>query len=150
MKIMMLVETSGKFQLSDMGSNNPLISSRTPTVVEATNFVQHRISLGQIKILGKVRGDATNDDFMKCLADCDGDCALAVASYLSECGLEEVATEAPKAETKAERKARRKAQAREKADQAEVEATEAKADAVAAAEAEAKLQAEKASTEATD
>lgn len=143
MKITMLVETSGPFQLSDMGSKNPLISSRNPTVVEATNFVQHRVSLGHIKILGKVREGATNEDFMKCLADCDGDCALAVASYLSEWGLEEVATDAPKAETKAEKKARKKlekAAAKAEAEEAAIATAEAAekadADAKAAEEAE--------------
>lgn len=152
MKVMMLVETSGPFQLSDMGSKNPLISSRNPTVVEATNFVQHRISLGQIKILGKVREGATNEDFMKCLADCDGDCALATASYLSECGLEEVATDASEAETKAEKRARKKAERKAEAEEAEEAAmikadAEAEAAAAAAAEAATKAKAEAASTD---
>lgn len=87
----MLVETSGQFQLQDMNVN-PLISAHRPTVVENTNFVQHRVALDQIKILGKLKDEATNEDFMGYMKDSE-DVALAVASFMSKFGLEELPAE---------------------------------------------------------
>lgn len=138
----MLVETSGQFQLQDMNVN-PLISAHRPTVVENTNFVQHRVALDQIKILGKLKDEATNEDFMGYMKDSE-DVALAVASFMSAFGLEEFpdepvnvdpdpnpedfppSAEEVEPETKKEKKARLKAEAEEAAlSQADAEMVDA-------------------------
>ena len=102
----MLVETTGQFQLQDMEQGNLVISAWRPTVVENSNFVQHRVALNQLKILGKLKDEAINEEF-KTYLDESENVALAVASFMSSFGLEEFPTEP---ETKAERKARRKAE----------------------------------------
>jgi hypothetical protein len=96
-----LVETSGEFFLLDNGIE---ISANRPTVVTVSNFVSGRAHIGQIKLLGKLKDDVTDEMFMEFVKSSTDektkkvDMSLAVESFLSKHGLEEVTSEPDKKE----------------------------------------------------
>ncbi len=88
----MLVETKGGFQLLDLGYKGQLIHSHRPSVAENSHFVQDRIGRDQVRVLGELKDEATDEDFVKYLEDAEGDLELAIDSFLSEFGKETVET----------------------------------------------------------
>ena len=82
-----LVETTGKFML--MGEWGEIPSQR-PAVIKEHAFVQERIVSNQIKVLGKLKDEATDADFLTYWKEAEGDAALAVESFLSAFGVDGV------------------------------------------------------------
>lgn len=85
----LLLETTGQFMLSHHGDE---VQAERPSVVSNTNFFNHRIALGQVKILGKLTDDASDQEFLKYVVDSDWDLPLAVDSFLSKFGVVDVTT----------------------------------------------------------
>lgn len=77
-----LMETTGAFMLSDIGNAGFVIEAHRPVVSLNTNFVQARVALGQIRLLGEVTLEATDEEFMNYLKDSDNDPELATSSFL--------------------------------------------------------------------
>ena len=99
----MLVETSGKFMLSDMTvAPAQEIVSRRPSVVQNSHFVQQRVSLGQVQILGELNDDATDEEFQAYWKESET-AKQAVAAFLSSFGkdVETTKEKQPEAETEA-------------------------------------------------
>jgi len=87
----LLVETTGSFGLMDIGVRPPQeIAHNRPSVVISTEFIQTRIAKNQLKILGKLQDEATDAEFINFHADSKGDTELAVSSFMSKFGIEEV------------------------------------------------------------
>ena len=84
-----LAETRGPFQLSDIALGQ-LLPAHRPGVIISSNFVQTRIGANQIKVLGEVKAEATDADFVSYLKEADGDHQLAIDSFLSEFGADNV------------------------------------------------------------
>jgi len=79
---MFLVKTTGDFMLVDRSTRCEIPYNR-PAVVRESNFINARVSLGQIKILNAELPDsATDEDFVKYWNDSGHDEDLAVASYV--------------------------------------------------------------------
>lgn len=76
----LLVETTKKISLlTDMGES---IGSSTPHVVADASFVERRIARKELRIIGTVSDEATQDEFIEYLRASEGDRALAVAAFL--------------------------------------------------------------------
>jgi hypothetical protein len=78
----LFVQTTGMFFLVDPNNRIEIQHSR-PTVVEATDFVNARAAVGQIRVIGDAPDDANDVDFLKFFKDSDGDAELAMESYKS-------------------------------------------------------------------
>ena len=76
-----LVETTGEFQL--LLGDGRLIRSQGYTVVERSEFVHARTVLGQVRTVGEVNDDATDEEWLKFVSESDGDLELALASFVS-------------------------------------------------------------------
>lgn len=76
-----LCETNGNFQLIDFGAGGNLIRAHRPSVVLGSSFVSSRAAIGQIKVLGNVSDEATDEEFEKYFDEA-GDAELAVAAFL--------------------------------------------------------------------
>jgi hypothetical protein len=92
-----LVETPGDFMLIDTSHFAQEIQPDRPSVVDNTNFISGRVSLGQVKILGELTEAATDTEFQKFFEESKGDSNLAVESFLSTFGVEQITQKAPKA-----------------------------------------------------
>jgi hypothetical protein len=94
-----LVETTSDILLVDPHSGD-LIENNRPSVVAWTSFVEARIGVGQIRLIaGRLIETATDEEFLKYFAECEGNLDLAVESFLSEFELVEAVGE--KSETTA-------------------------------------------------
>ena len=81
-----LVETIGDIMLMDVMSG-AIIPENRPAVVLHGSFVQHQISLNQLRIIATDLSDeATDEEWAKWFAESKGDTALAVDSFLSKFG----------------------------------------------------------------
>jgi hypothetical protein len=78
-----LVETMGEFQLLDPETGT-LIRSVGYTVATATGFTQVRAE--QLNVVSKLTDEATDEEWLKYVAESDGDGELAMASFLSSYG----------------------------------------------------------------
>lgn len=79
-----ILETTGDFQLIDFETNT-LIRFQGPTLVEQadTAFIQARITIGHLKLIGVVNDEATDEELLKYIKESDGNYELAVASFMS-------------------------------------------------------------------
>ena len=77
-----LAETTGTFQLVDFSEDRQVLQAHRPSVVTMSNFLQMRIAAQQLRILGKVNDEATDEEFAKFWTDSE-DSELATASFLS-------------------------------------------------------------------
>lgn len=77
-----LVETKGPYQLVDFGHRHQVVQSHRPSVVEQTAFIQTRVALAQLHVLGELDVEATDEEFAKYWSESE-DSALAVDSFLS-------------------------------------------------------------------
>lgn len=141
-----IVETTGDFMFSC--PNGETIEAHRACVVSYTPFVDHRLARGDLRTFASgLPMKASDDDFMKTVAECEGNFPMAVEAYCAELGVDtkgEPIDHEKKPESKAERKAREKAEAEAKAKaEAEAEAkAKAEAEAKAKEEADAKAKAE--------
>ena len=89
-----LAETTGPFMLQDLGFQMQVIPSHRPAVVQSTSFIQTRIASSQIKVLGELVQEATDEEFKEfireSIKDDVIDMPLAVASFLSKFGTEKL------------------------------------------------------------
>lgn len=67
-----LVETTGEFFLFDREGDQEVEAFR-PSVVQMTEFMEQRMALKQIKILGPLSDKATEEGFAKAWKDAGGD-----------------------------------------------------------------------------
>lgn len=104
-----LLETTGKFSLTDPSARNVVIRSSRPTVVEKTTFVHQRAILGQLRHLGDVNDDATDAEFKNYLTESDGNVQLAIESFLAAYPVHVPETEEQKAEREEEERVAREA-----------------------------------------
>jgi hypothetical protein len=111
----MIVKTTGPFQLVDFHSDSHA-RPELPSVVVANTFFQHRVSLGQVKVLATdLPDEAISAEFDEVLEAAGGDLELAVESYRAELA----ARLAPPPLSKKEAKAKAKAEAKAAADAAQ-------------------------------
>jgi len=91
-----LVETTGQFMLVDFDTGCNVESYR-PCVVKQSAFIAQRHLLGQLRTLGTVSDEATDEDFLAYWKECEGDAAFAVSSFLSKYEAPEISMKAPPA-----------------------------------------------------
>jgi hypothetical protein len=77
----LLVETTGKFMLLDLGGNQQVPSQR-PGVVARNTFIETRVAGDQLTILGQVSDEATDAEFAKYWAESE-DRDLAIESFMA-------------------------------------------------------------------
>lgn len=82
--IKLLVETKGEFQLLDLGHLGQLVAAHRPSVVENSNFVQDRIGRNQIRVIGELKDEATDAEFVAYSKEAGDDKQLAIDSFLAE------------------------------------------------------------------
>jgi len=90
----LLLETTGDFMLMDRSQDISIEADR-PAVVSNTPFIEARLGMGNLRVLGQLNDEATDEEFKQYLRDCVGDVALAVESFLSSFGLEKVTQKDP-------------------------------------------------------
>jgi hypothetical protein len=79
-----IVKTTGDFELSDIQAGQYVTNMR-PHLVNASNFINQRIALGQLTVIGNsIDTNKSDADFEVALKDWDGDVELALANMLSE------------------------------------------------------------------
>lgn len=79
-----IIETQNRLGYLDPHSGQ-VISSRRPTVVKSTPFVQEHIANSKfIMLASELPAEATDADFEEHYKECKGDKELAVASYVSK------------------------------------------------------------------
>lgn len=93
-----LVETTGSFQLMDFARGGAMAQAHRPSVVELSTFFQGRVANGNLKLLGRVNDEATDEEFVKYWEDSE-DATLAVEAFLASFEVEEV-SEKPAAKPK--------------------------------------------------
>lgn len=76
-----LCETNGNYQLVDFGNGGNIVSAERPSVVLGSPFISARASLGQIKVLGNVSDEASDEEFAEYFTASEN-AELAVASFL--------------------------------------------------------------------
>ncbi|MES0134505.1 hypothetical protein NKJ88_06015 [Mesorhizobium sp. M0016] len=76
-----LCETNGEFQLIDFGNGGNIVAAHRPSVVSGSPFISARAALGQIKVLGNLADEATDEEFVEYFVAAE-DAELAVASFL--------------------------------------------------------------------
>lgn len=83
-----LVETTSNIMLLDPHTGDA-IDDVVPTLTRWTSFLETRTGLGQVRVLHRgFRDEATNEDWLDCLKQ-SGDLSLAIASFISEFGVED-------------------------------------------------------------
>ena len=99
-----LVETIGDIMLMDVVTG-AVIRSAGATVVQPSTFTQERLAT-DLKIIASVNDEATDAEWLKYVAETDGDGELALASFLSAYPVESAVTELPAMpiKTKADKK----------------------------------------------
>lgn len=106
----LLLETTGDFMLVDPQTNSEIAWNR-PSVCAMSGFIQMRMAAGQLKVIANDLDDsATDDEFVKFVAESKGDLELAKDSFISAFGPEAMRKKAEAAET-AEKEAAEKAAA---------------------------------------
>ena len=88
-----LVETTGSFELVDFSYKSQVLDSTRPSVVAMTTFIQGRVALGQVRVLGELSDESTDEEFVNYWKESE-DPALAVDAFLATFGKEAV-TEKP-------------------------------------------------------
>lgn len=78
----MLVETKGPFQLMD-NQVGVLIRHDRPTVTSPSNFLSDRVSRDQVRVIAELGDGATDEEWVKYLAESEGNLDLAVESFKS-------------------------------------------------------------------
>lgn len=82
----LLVETTGSFMLVDPYTSD-VIYADGQSVVESSQFIQARASIGQVKVLlGDLSKDATTEEWKEYLKSSDRNMKLALASFASTYG----------------------------------------------------------------
>lgn len=87
-----LAETTGNFELYDQHGNGQIVAGDRPSVIENSSFVNQRVALEQIKYLGEVNDEATDEEFAKYWKESNNDSALAIDSFLASFGVEKAST----------------------------------------------------------
>lgn len=77
-----LVATTGNFQLLDPEAGQ-LIRHEGYTLVSTSNFVKLHQTLEHIELIGQTNDDATDEEWLKYVAESDGDLELATPAFLS-------------------------------------------------------------------
>jgi len=77
-----LCETTGPFQIVDFDNGGAVIRAHRPSVAVNSHLVSSRAAAGQIRVLGSVSDEATDDEFAEYWKESDGDQKLAVAAFL--------------------------------------------------------------------
>lgn len=97
-----LAETTGSFMLIDFATGQEIPFDR-PAVITIGSFFSTRAAAGQVRVLGSVTDEATDDEFRSYLRDSE-DVDLAVAAFLANyaVGAEKKAEE-PKRAAKAKK-----------------------------------------------
>lgn len=78
-----LAATKGDFQLVDFNNGGQVLQAHRPSVIVSTDFIQGRIGLNQVSILGEVNDEATDEEFVATLAEYEGDEEKAVEAFLA-------------------------------------------------------------------
>ncbi|WP_375264187.1 hypothetical protein [Palleronia sp.] len=91
-----LVETSGAFELVDFTYNQQIVDAFRPSVVEMSIFLSGRVANGQVRILGKLSENATDEEFLGFWRESKTP-EQAIDSFLSAFGLQEVTEKTVKA-----------------------------------------------------
>lgn len=84
----MLCESVGRAQLIDLYNGGQRVSGIRPSVIELTDFIRQRAAVNQLKFLGELQDDATDEEFAKYWQESDEDAALAVDSFMGAYGKE--------------------------------------------------------------
>lgn len=83
-----LVETTSNIMLLDPNTGDA-IDDQVPTLTVWTAFLEARAGLGQLRVLHRgFREEASNEEWLDCLKE-SGDLPLAIASFISEFGLQD-------------------------------------------------------------
>lgn len=80
----LLVETTGEFQLVDIGNNSKLVRHEGYTVVEQSSYLAERVANGQLRIIAELGDGATDEDWVDAVKQSDGDIELARDAFKSE------------------------------------------------------------------
>lgn len=96
----LLVETTGAFMLVDYSDGGTEINAFRPSVVRNTQFVQSRVSTGDLTVLGTVTDAATDEAFADTLRN-SKDTTMAVEAFLAEFDPKPAPAPAPKTTRKA-------------------------------------------------
>jgi hypothetical protein len=78
----LLIETTGPFQLLDPVQG--LIPAHRASVVEKSMFIEQRIGMKMISIIGEVSDEAHDVHYIDALAECEGDEGLCRPAFLAE------------------------------------------------------------------
>jgi hypothetical protein len=81
-----LVENVGAFEYL-IPESGEYIRFQGATVVRMTGFISSKIATGQVRLVGALTKDATDDEYIKYIRDSGGNHALASASFLSKYGV---------------------------------------------------------------
>lgn len=76
-----LVSTTGSFQLVH-SEQHELVRAHGDTVIEKSQWAQGRVSIGQLLVSAQLNDEASDAEWLKTLAESDGDRDLALASFL--------------------------------------------------------------------
>ncbi|CCV12941.1 hypothetical protein [Mesorhizobium sp. STM 4661] len=90
-----LCETNGSFQLIDFGNGGDIVAAERPSVVRGSPFISARAAIGQLKVLGNVADEATDEEFAEFFKSAE-DSQLAVSSFLDAYSDEPTTKVAPK------------------------------------------------------
>jgi hypothetical protein len=101
----LLVETAGAFQLND-SQTRTLIRATGHTVVVQSPFVEQRCALGQLYVAAQVNDDATQEEWLAFVKECEGDTTLAIESFKSKFPLTAPSSEPAEPETKTKKPAK--------------------------------------------
>jgi hypothetical protein len=96
-----ILETTGSFQIVDADTGT-LVRFEGYTVAPPSNFSQSRIALGQLSVKGQVNDDATDEEWLKYVAESDGNLDLALEAFVSAYPVDGVG--APEQDPKANKK----------------------------------------------
>ncbi|RUU74945.1 hypothetical protein [Mesorhizobium sp. M7A.F.Ca.MR.362.00.0.0] len=86
--IKLLAETKGSFQLHDLAHQGQRIHARRPSVIENSHFIQDRIGRGQVRIIGELKAEATDEAFVAYMKEAEGDMQFAIDAFMAEYGAE--------------------------------------------------------------
>jgi hypothetical protein len=84
---MLLVETTGNFQLRDF-STSKILRHEGATVVRNSTFIGERINAGQIRIIAQLNDEATDDEWLAYLRDSEDE-DLARAAFVDAFKIEQ-------------------------------------------------------------
>lgn len=87
-----LCETTGEFELVDYDQSQLVIQSTRPTVAKPSTFISTRAAVQQVRILGNLSDEATDEEFANYIKE-SGDLKLAISSFLEAFAVPDASTE---------------------------------------------------------